>query len=144
MEVDLALNLTDRLASAGIPFEILAKSEKIRLMARWNTLFQPLSAAARKGVPSTAVHDGAEGEAFLASVTDGTVYLLPNDASAAPSVCCGIQALPWLAEMTADNLAGCEEIVIIDRAFSWSCVLVNHGASGVGYYASNPESRPSL
>jgi len=40
-----------------------------------------------------------------------------------------------MAELTTDSLASCEEIVIIDSSFEWSCVLVNHGAAGVGRYA---------
>lgn len=133
-----ALNrhLIDSLDAADIEFESISKSEKIRLLARWSAVFSGLSAFARQGTSSADVLVDTRADAFLASQTGVTIFLLPNDESAMPSVRCHVRAIPDLTELLADTYTTCEEIVIIEEGFTWSCVLLNHGAAGVGRYAA--------
>lgn len=133
----MAMGLTNRLEEDGVSFDIVSKSEKVRLLKRWGSAFQPLSLAARKGILSPGVLTEAKAEQLvLSAMPEGLVYVLPNDESSLPSVLCELSALNWMSEMTADSMRGCEEIVIIDQNFAWSCVLVNHGVAGVGRYAT--------
>ncbi len=128
--------LTERLAAAGIPCKMLVKSEKVRLLARWSRDFPELLAASRNGMPSANVLRDGKVDVFTASLVNGQAYVLPNDESGMPSLCCDTTAIAVLADVVADTQAGCEEIIFMDRAFGWSCVFVNHGAAGAGKYAS--------
>ena len=129
-------HLTDILNADGIAFEVMAKSAKVRLLRRWNSVFASLSARARNGIASANLRVDKDADDFLASQSGGTIYLLPNDECAMPSVRCSVTKIPILTELLSDTYTTCDEIIIIDEAFTWSCVLTNHGAAGVGRYAS--------
>ena len=73
-EAFLSTHLTDRLALAGIPYDVLSKSEKVQLLTRWNSVFRVLSDTARRGILSPGVLTETKVEEFLTSLPEGTVY----------------------------------------------------------------------
>lgn len=127
-------DLTDILQQNGIEFEHIAKSEKVRLLSRWNSVFEPLIESARKGHRSSKVCIDNAAEVRIQTQPICAYFILPDDDSSKLSVYCRARAVPELTALLSDTYTKCDEIVVVDAEFSWSYVLVNHGASGVGKY----------
>ncbi len=127
-------DLADHLDRSGIAFEAVSKSAKVKLLARWTAVFAGLVMRARHGhsVPDVRVDGDAQEQ--MRKLKTSSYYLLPDDESGMASVLCRHTAVPDLTILLSDTLTTCEDIVIVDADFDWSCVLVNHGAAGVGRY----------
>jgi len=127
-------NLADYLDRFSIEFETISKSEKVRLLSLWSSEFPGLLASARHGDRVSNVHvDNAADELMKNRATD-SFFVLPDDDSDMQSLRCCHRFVPDLSILLSDTVTKCDEIVIIDSSFDWSCVLVNHGRAGVGRY----------
>ena len=127
-------DLADTLDKAGIEYERLSKSEKVRILSRWNSEFTALETSARSGDRVAEVPVDNTADEFLGAQKTRSFYVLPDDRSGMPSVRCRASYVPNLNKLLSDTYTTCDEIVIVDTEFIWSCVVVNHGASGVGKY----------
>jgi hypothetical protein len=121
-------SLEQALAEQEIEFEPLEKREKVKLLARWAKAFPELMQSARMHRRFPAVARDAQAESECASLAAGAYYVLPDDDSGMPSYSCSSPQLPDLSELVSDTVVTCDEIVIVDRDFQWSAVLVNHGS----------------
>ncbi|MEZ5853651.1 MAG: hypothetical protein R3D67_02495 [Hyphomicrobiaceae bacterium] len=127
-------DLADYLHRLGVEFEVVSKARKVKLLSRWGVEFSPLRMRALRGksVPEVDV-DNAADEQMRCQKTH-SFFILPDDDSGMPSVRCCHETVPDFSALLSDTFTKCEEIVICDVNFDWSCVLVNHGAAGVGRY----------
>lgn len=138
----MSKHLVDVLDQNRIGFEVLSKSVKVRLLARWSKEFPSLDARARRRAETPLVFVDNAADAQLDSLKTDGFFILPDDNSAMASVRCDAPTIPKLSALVSDTVTTCDEIVIIDSAFSWSCILVNHGTIGVGRYfmRRNPDT----
>ena len=131
-------DLAECLHRLGIECEVLSKSQKVKLLARWASEFSSLCNRARHGTDAPGVLAevlaGNDAEEQMRALAADSFHVLPDDASDMPSVLCRHASVPDLSALVSDTFTTCEEIVIVDAGFQWSCVLVNHGAAGPGWY----------
>jgi hypothetical protein len=127
-------DLADCLYRLGVECETLPKSQKVKLLARWASEFSHLCNRARHGTDAPGVLVGNDAEEQMRALAADSFHVLPDDASDMPSVLCRHASVPDLTALVSDTFTTCEEIVIVDAGFQWSCVLVNHGAAGPGWY----------
>ena len=127
-------HLADHLDRSGIAFEAVSKSAKVKLLARWSAEFAGLLQHARHGQSVPGIVAGSEAQEQMRNLETGSFYVLPDDESGMATVLCRHRAVPDLWVLLSDTVTKCDEIVVVDTDFGWSCVLVNHGASGVGWY----------
>lgn len=130
MNKDLA-ELLDRMR---IQFEAIAKAEKVKLLSRWSSQYSLLLRSARQGGRVPSVHVDNVADEKIRRLKAGCYYILPDDGSGMPSVLCYNEVVPDLSVLLSDTFTKCDEIIVLDFEFNWSCVLVNHGAVGVGRY----------
>ena len=130
----MELALAKVVRECGIEFESVSKSSKIRLLSRWNTVFAPLAAAARKGHRHALVEVGNTADEMVWTRQSMNYYLIPDDESGQPCLSCTSDSILDLGELVSDTANRFEEIIILDAGFAWSFVLVNHGTSGPGRY----------
>ncbi|MGE3246648.1 MAG: hypothetical protein AB7F96_07765 [Beijerinckiaceae bacterium] len=127
-------DLADCLDRSGIAYETLSKAQKVKLLARWASEFSHLCSRARHGIDAPDVLAGNHAQEQMRALAADSFHVLPDDASDMPSLLCRHASVPDLSALVSDTFAKCEEIVIVDAGFEWSCVLVNHGAAGPGWY----------
>ncbi len=57
-----------------------------------------------------------------------------------PSYLCLSAKAPELSDLVSDVFTRCDELVVVDRGFTWSAVFVNHGAAGPSrHFSSHPD-----
>ena len=134
-------DLTDIIHKSGIEFDYITKSDKVRLLSRWSSIFAPLIACARKGHRVSTVYVDNAADELLEVQRTGAYYLLPDDDSGMSSVRCLAHTVPNLTALLSDTYTKCDEIVIVDAELAWSYVLVNHGTAGVGRYFMQASSK---
>lgn len=127
-------DLADCLGRFGVECETISKSQKVKLLARWACEFSGLCNRALHGIDAPGVFAGNYAQEQMRALATDSFHVLPDDASDMPSVLCRHPSVPDLSALVSDTFTSCEEIVIVDAGFQWSCVLVNHGAAGPGWY----------
>ena len=137
------LDLQATLQECGVTSSDFAKSEKVKILARWNKEFPRLVQAARHGQQTTGVaYDNVADEQY-GKLRNEEFFVLPDDESGMPSYLCRAEKLPDLRELVSDTVTKCDELVILAADFSWSAVLVNHGSPQlVARYFQNYRKTP--
>ena len=122
------LDLEERLRAAGVATIRLAKSEKVKILARWTKEFPELLGSARQRRRSASVSTDKAADHLYETVHDAEFFVLPDDPSGMSSYRCQATTLPDLQELVSDTITRCDELVLVATDFTWSAVLLNHGA----------------
>jgi hypothetical protein len=125
-----------------VRFSRLRKSEKVKILSLWVKAFPELIASARHQEAVEGVYRDSAADQKYAEIPAGDFYILPDDDSGMPSYSCSAAKPPVMTELVSDTITKCEEIIVVDKDFSWSAVFVNHGSPQlVGkHYLSRDES----
>lgn len=130
------LDLERILEEHGVAFQRLRKAEKVKILMKWTRSFPELLASARHQEHSESVVRDNEADERYEHLPSCDFFILPDDGSGMPSVECFAAKPPGLRDLVSDMFTKCDELVLLDRGFSWSVVFVNHGPSMPGRYFS--------
>ena len=130
------LDLERILVKHGVAFERLRKAQKVKILMQWTRSFPELLASARHQEYSEGVVRDNEADEEYENLPSCDFYILPDDESGMPSVECFSAKPPGLRDLVSDMFTECDELVLVDKGFSWSAVFVNHGPSLPGLYLS--------
>lgn len=129
-------DLANYLGRFHIEIEPISKTQKVKLLSRWSSEFSDLLMCARHRHRAAGVRVGNAADEQIRSHDTESFFVLPDDGSDMPSLRCNHNFVPDLSPLLTDTFTKCDEIVVVDYDFEWSCVLVNHGTAGVGRYYS--------
>lgn len=121
-------DLQHALDKQAVAYALLSKAEKVKMLAKWTKVFPELLQSARADQHVPRVERDARADECYRKLQNIEFSILPDDASSMPSYQCEATTAPDLQALVSDTFTACDELVVVEKDFSWSAVFVNHGS----------------